>query len=570
MGGAVGQGGDVAPSELRLALAPTDPHRLTLPCFIEEVAERHGDRVAVVSAERAMTYRALAEESERVARSLRTLGIMQGDRVALLLANRPEWVSAFFGAARLGVIVVPVDTFASPDERDFVLRHSGVRLLLMQRDLAGRDFVAELSGNHPELVGSSMAGGIGLAGLPALRSIVCLDGDELPASIEDWPSWLARGDGHCEPRANAVGPEDPALLIYTSGTTDRPKGVLHAQRAPVIQSWRFAEMMALNTDDVVATAQPFFWTAGICMSLGATLAAGACLHVRERFESAAMLETIERHGVTTLHAWPHLQKAMAEDPSARSRDLSTLVHVEFDSPLAPLVGLDADRWGIYSAYGLSETFTLATGHPSWVPSADRRGNHGPPLSGMAVRIVDTETGEPKADGEWGEIAVRGATLMLGYWQVPIEYTLDADGYFHTGDRGRFDERGWLHWSGRLSGLIKTAGANVSPLEVERVAAAQPGVRAAVAVGAPHPTLGEAIVLCIVPTAAHALDVDAIRVALRAGLARYKVPRHVVVIAEEDVPTTSNQKLRADSLRDIVLARMAAEGVEIEGTVYGDR
>ena len=258
---------------------------------------------------------------------------------------------------------------------------------------------------------------------------------------------------------------------------------------------------------------------------------------------------------------------MAEHPSAADRDFSALHRIEFDSPLAPLAGLEEDVWGIHASYGLTETFTLSAALPTWASAQDRTGNSGRPLPGMQIRIVDPESGTVRPAGQSGEIAVRGVTLMQGYWKVPTENVLDEDGFFHTGDGGRLDEAGLLHWTGRLSGLIKTGGANVSPLEIEKAAAELPGVEAAIASGIAHPTLGQAIVLCLVPTKGHEIDEQRVRDRLRERLAAYKVPRQILVLSKEETPTTGSQKIRTDAVAAIALARLQAGHTEIAGHVY---
>ena len=557
--------------ELELALAPDEPSRLTLPHWFEDVSSRFASRVALRFEGVDSSYAELADRAGRMAAALRAMGVAPGERVAVLIANRPEWVTAVFGAARIGGIVVPISTFATPDERDYILRHSDARFLLMQRHLVGRDFVSELSQLYPGITGAP-AGRLELDELPELRGIASIDADGAIPAIEPWESFLERGAGideeQIQPIADAIDPDDSGLIIYTSGTTDRPKGVLHAQKAAVIQSWRFGELLGLVPEDVVLTAQPFFWTAGICMSLGATLSVGAKLLLQESFDPEAALECAEKDRATTLYAWAHQEKAMAEHPSAQGRDFTALHRIESDSPLAPLAGIERDAWGIHSSYGMTETFTLVSAQPAWAPASDRKGNSGRALPGMEIGIIDPEGGAPLAVGLRGEIIVRGVTLMQGYWKVPLENVLDGEGYFHTGDGGYLDAEGLLHWTGRLSGMIKTGGANVSPLEVEKVAAEQPGVRAAIAVGLPHPTLGEALVLCVVPTEGSVVDENDLIARLRERLARYKVPRHVLVVEEAEAPTTGTQKLRADALRTLALDRMAAGRVEVAGHVYG--
>jgi len=358
------------------------------------------------------------------------------------------------------------------------------------------------------------------------------------------------------------------MIIYTSGTTSLPKGVLHLQRAPVLQSWRFAELMGLTRDDRLLTAFPFFWTAGICMSLGASLAAGALLLTDEAFDAGAALERIEREGATVVHAWPHQEKAMAERPEAASRNLSSARKIEFGSPLAGLVGLEKDEYGTHASYGLSETFTICSALPASAPAEVRRPTHGRPLPGMILLIVDPQSGEPVPAGASGEIAVKGRTFMRGYYKVDAESYLDENGFFRTQDAGSLDEAGYLHWTGRLSNLIKTGGANVSPVEIEARALEFPGLEVSAAVAVPHPTLGEAIVLCAVPAEGQPIDVDALRSFLKERLSAYKVPRAVLLFAKGDVQYTGNQKLQVEPLREKARARLAQDRTEIAGHRYG--
>ncbi len=539
--------------DLSLALQP-DASRLTLPRFLDDVAARHGPRVALRFEGRDLTYAQLRDEARAVARGLLAARVARGEHVAVLFANRPEWAIAAFGAALAGALVVPVSTFATPEERAYILEHSDAAVLLHQRTLLGRDFAAELAARPRP---------------PRLRLVTCWCDEAFPHSARAGDAYDDL-DARIDALAASISPADPGLLIYTSGTTARPKGVLHWQQAPVIQSWRFAELMDLTASDRVFTAQPFFWTAGIAMSLGATLAAGATLLLQEAFEPGAALALIERERATTVHAWPHQEKSMAEHPDAPRRDLGSLRKVEFTSPLAKLVPLARDEWGSYGSYGTTETFTLATAFPARAPAELRHASHGPPLAGTEVRIVEPLSGAALAAGDHGEIALRGATLMLGYWKRPREECFDADGFHHTGDAGWFDAEGRLHWRGRLTGLIKTGGANVSPLEVEEAMATYPGIESAHAIGVPHPTLGEAVVLCVVlgeHTRASDVDTSAVREFLRARLAAYKLPRAMLAFDAKDVPFTGSQKIALAPLRERALARLAEEGLEIAGHRY---
>jgi fatty-acyl-CoA synthase len=361
-----------------------------------------------------------------------------------------------------------------------------------------------------------------------------------------------------------VEPSDDALIIYTSGTTSQPKGVLHTQRAAVLQGYRFADMLRFTPDDRVYTTYPFFWTAGIAMSIGGAFAAGARVLVQQVFEPGAALEMIERERATAIHAWAHLQKAIAEHPSAGRRDLSSLVKVDVHSPIAALAGVEKDLYNYGTSYGLSETFTICSATPADAPAEERHANSGRPCPGMQLRIVDPATGAPLGVGAEGEITVKGATLMRGYYKVAPEQVFDGDGYYHTQDGGFFDSDGRLHWNGRLGNLIKTGGANVSPVEIQELLESHSEIKVGIPVGIEHPTLGEAIVLCAVPVDGASPDEAAVRAWLRERLAAYKVPRRVLFFRADELAYTANQKIQVGPLKQAALRRLREERAEIQG------
>lgn len=552
----------------------SDP-RLTLGCFLEDACERHAGRRALHHEGRDIGYAELLREARCLARGLVGAGVTKGARVAVLMGSRPEWVTAAFAVAMAGGVLVPVNTFASRDELDYILRHGDASLLLLQPRLLRHAYLEELVEAHPEIA-AGPPGRIRCPALPQLRRVVCLPERgggpaALPPGVESWGALLALGDDVSDDLLDAVlsevTPPDDGMLIYTSGTTARPKGVLHAQRAPVIQSRRFADILRLDEDDVVFTSYPFFWTAGVAMSLGPTLYAGGCLLLQETFEPGAALALIEAQRATVVHAWPHQQKALAEHADAATRDLSSVCKVDAGSPVGRLAGATRD-YGSGAAYGLSETFTIASMLRADTPAELRRRTSGRPLPGALVRIVDPETGTPRETGEEGEIAVKGVTFMRGYYKVLPEHYLDENGFFRTQDGGHLDADGYLHWTGRLSNLIKTGGANVSPVEIEQALAGHPDLRVALPVGIPHPTLGEAVILCAVAREGAEVGEDDVRAWLKPKLAAYKIPRRVLFFRSDELRYTGNQKIQVDPLREAALERLASEGAEIAGHRYG--
>jgi acyl-CoA synthetase (AMP-forming)/AMP-acid ligase II len=491
-------------------------------------------------------------------------------RVAVHMANRPEFAVASFAIAMLGAVLVPVNTFATPDEREYILRHSDSALLLFQRSLLKHDFLEELLHILPEL-NSPPTSPLYNTKTPQLRQVVALGLEQSRGRVQAWDAFLERGDDFPDAVLDAmiaeVYPADDGLIIYTSGTTSRPKGVLHMQRAAVIQSWRIADDMRLSTSDRVWTTYPFFWSAGICMALGATMAAGATLVLQETFEPGAALQCLVDERANATQCWPHQAKAMAEHPLYRTLDLS---HIDKEVyRLQPDTDPELDLWGTQGSFGMTETFTFTSNLPADAPVSLRRRTAGKPLPGMSVRILDKQSGAPLATGEEGEIAVKGLTLMRGYYKVEPEATFDADGYYHSQDGGHLDAQGYLHWKGRLSNIIKTGGANVSPLEIEETLLGYPNMRVGIPFGAPHPSLGEVIVLCAVAMEGHTLDETAILASIKKKLAAYKLPRKILLFRESDLNFTGNQKIQSGKLIEQALTRLRDEAIEIDGVNYGD-
>jgi len=334
-----------------------------------------------------------------------------------------------------------------------------------------------------------------------------------------------------------------------------------------MQSWLIADEMRFTPADRVWTTYPFFWSAGICMALGATLASGATLVLQETFEPGAALQCLVDERANATQAWPHQAKAMAEHPLYRQLDLS---HVDKEVyRLQPDIAPANDLWGTQGSFGMTETFTFVSNLPADAPASLRNATAGLPRPAMQLRILDTETGAVLDTGGEGEIAVKGPTLMRGYYKVEPEQTFDADGYYHSQDGGHLDAKGYVHWQGRLSNIIKTGGANVSPVEVEEALLGYPNMRTAVVFGAPHPSLGEVIVLCGVAMQDSQLPEDDIASYLKARLSAYKLPRCILLFDEGDLDFTGNQKIQVGKLIDKALARLRDDSVVIAGVDYGD-
>ncbi|MEV5835077.1 class I adenylate-forming enzyme family protein [Nocardia sp. NPDC052112] len=531
----------------------------TLPGFLREVTRRYGDREAVVGHDLRWSYHDLWERAVEVARALRAAGVGHGGRVGVLMTNRPEWIAAVFGTSLAGGVAVTLSTFSTADELEYLLDESCVSVLLFERHVAARDFAAVLTELEPR-IGTAAPGSLHSVRFPFLRRLVTVG--EPDNAVETWDSFLAHG--HTEPAevidatAAAVRPSDTAVLFFSSGSTSRPKGILSAHRGVTIQMWRFRRMYGFGPADDVRcwTANGFFWSGNFALALGATLASGGAIVLQPTFDAVAALELMQAERVNFPFAWPHQWAQLAAAPNWGSVDLHSMRFVDRRSPFArhPTVSSRWDEPG--HAYGNTETFTITTAFPANTPEEIHAGSSGVPLPGATIKITDPVDGTVVARGERGEICVKGPTLMLGYLGTPLDETLDTEGFFHTGDGGYLDDADRLFWEGRLTDIIKTGGANVSPLEVDEILAAYPGVKIARTVGVPHETLGELVVACIVPHTGTPLDPDEIRTFAKARLASYKVPRAVLFFDEADLTLTGSAKIKSSDLRELAAERLA--------------
>ena len=541
-------------------LADESVGALTLGGFLREVCRANGGKEALVFYPPAgpvirRTYADVWQEACLVARALIARGVTKDTRVGLLATNRPEWISGMFGIAMAGGTCVALSTFAKGAELEYQLRIGDVSVLIFERSVIGRDFAAELIEFCPELAGVQPE--VRATRLPFLRRAVCI-GDMPAGAFESWPEFLKNNLAPAallEAVAAEIAPTDRGLVFFSSGTTAKPKAIVHAHRAAALMCWRWRHIFALDPDVRTWTANGFFWSGNFAMALGSTLAAGGCLVLQRHFDTGEALRLMQTERVTMPIGWPHQWARLVADPAWNEVDLSSLHYVGERLPTRNHPTVKSDWQEPMSAYGSTETFTLVTVHPSGTPAEVAADNHGVPLPGNTIRIIEPMSGRVLPRNEAGEIAVKGPTLMLGYLRVAPEDVFDAEGFFWTGDGGFVDSEGRLHWQGRLNDIIKTGGANVSPAEIDAVLADCPGVKIAATVGVPHDTLGEMVVACIVPEAGVTLDEDQVRAFVAKRLSSYKVPRRVLFMQEAELTLTGSNKVKLAPLRELAARRL---------------
>jgi acyl-CoA synthetase (AMP-forming)/AMP-acid ligase II len=542
---------------------------LTLGGWLREVTALYGSSEALVLHEAGLdgvevtirwSYDDLWERANAVARALIACGVGKGTRVGVLMTNRPEFLSAVFGTALAGGVAATLSTFSTQAELDHLLQSSACSVLLLERTVLKKDFVETIGALEPEIA-TATPGMLASLRFPFLRHIVSIGdggGDGGGGAVEAWDAFLGRGDGVAQALVDAtaatVTPADPGVLFFSSGSTAKPKGILSAHRGPTLQLWRWKRFLQAGPDARAWSANGFFWSGNFAMAIGGALSSGGSLILQAIFQPEEALALMEREKATMAFAWPHQYAQLEGAANWADVDLSSLHYVNV--ALAKHPTIDTDWQEPWSAYGNTETFTISAIYDSGTPEAKAGVGHGYPLAGNVFKVVDPLTGAVVPRGERGELAVKGATMMLGYIGVPLDETLDDEGFFRTGDGGYFDVQGRLHWEGRLNDIIKTGGANVSPIEIDTVLKAIPGVKVTQTVGVPHDTLGELVVTCIVPHVGATLDEEGVRRFAKESLASYKVPRRVLFFGEHELELTGSAKIKTADLKALVVKRLA--------------
>ncbi|TCK25198.1 class I adenylate-forming enzyme family protein [Pseudonocardia endophytica] len=534
------------------------PPETTVPQLVDAVAARTPEREAIVAGPGRLTYSALADRSQAVARGLASLGTGTGTVVGLLAPNLADWVPAAVGAMRTGARVDAFNTWAKAYDLEFLLRSSTASVLVVATRVRGTDLLAELRTLVPEIDRSEP---VRSSRFPHLRHVVVI-GDEVPAAALSWSTLV---DGHAEGApvgepAERTG-DDPAFVLYTSGSTTTPKAVPLCHRDLVLNGFHIGERMGLGETDRVWLGSPLFWSYGCANALMATMSHGATLVLEEHFTAAAAAATFAREQVTAAYLLPPMIDALATDAAADVRAVAslrtglTIGRPDVIDRAVDDLGID----GICNIYGSTETYGNCCVTDHRAPLERRRVTQGRPLPGVEVRIVDDD-GALLPPGEPGEAQVRGR-LTPGYLgdgaaaDAANAAAFTPDGWYRTGDRLMLDDDGAVAFVDRTGDMIKTSGINVSPAEVEGFLADHPGVREVLVVGAPHPSRDEVVIAFVVPADPALTPADLVAHAKR-NIAGFKVPWLVTLV--EDLPRTGTGKLTRRALRDRAAELVAAE------------
>ncbi|MGI5472677.1 FadD3 family acyl-CoA ligase [Streptomyces sp. CA-132043] len=519
----------------------------TVARLVDRAADAFGAAEALADGEVRWSFTRLRDEVHAAARAAMAHGVTPGDRVAVWAPNSRQWIVAALGAVAAGAVLVPVNTRYKAAEAADIIRRSGAQLLFTERDFLGTDYVAMLHGSG--------------ADLGALRHTVVLR--EAAASTGPaygalpWDAYLTAGtavpDAERAARTAAVRPGDLSDILYTSGTTGRPKGVMitHGQTVRVYETW--SRTVTLRPGDRYLLVNPFFHTMGYKAGVLGCLLRGVTMLPEPVFDTGRVLRRMAAERVSVLLGPPTVFHSLVRHPERDRYDLSALRLAGTGAAMIPTtlveeIRRDFGATDVFTAYGLSESTGVASICPADADAATVARTVGVALPGTELRVVAPD-GQVLPPGRPGEVVTRGYHVMAGYLDDPeaTARTVDADGWLHTGDIGVLDARGYLTLTDRLKDMYVVGGFNAYPAEVENVLGTHPGIAEAAVVGAPDERLGEVGVAFVVPDPAQRPPApEALTAWARERLANFKVPRRFHLVPE--LPRNASGKVLKTELR----------------------
>ncbi|HTX30739.1 MAG TPA: long-chain fatty acid--CoA ligase [Solirubrobacteraceae bacterium] len=473
-----------------------------LACILTATASEHGDRIAMKLDETELSYEQLEEASARAAGLIRAKGVQAGDRVAVMLPNVPYFAILYFGILRAGAVVVPLNPRYGKSEVAYHVGDSEAKVLFAWHQFA--DAAEHGAGEH--------------------------DIEMVPVEPGKFEELL--GEAEADSEVAERSHDDPAVILYTSGTTGAPKGAVLTHGNVAKSTAVATTLVEMSEDDVILGALPFFHVFGQACGLNSATKLGACVSLIPKFDAKATLEAIQRDGVTVFEGVPTMYSAVMGFEERDQYDTSSLRVAIVGGQAMPVEVMEkfeqAFEIDVLEGYGLSETCAVGTFN---YPDARKPGSVGKPVEGIEVKIVDEQRDEV-AQGEIGEIAIKGANVMREYWKKAEETEEDLrEGWFHTGDLGHIDEDGYVFIDDRKKDMIIRGGENVYPREIEEVLYRHDGISEVAVIGVEHERLGEEVAAAIVLKDDDSLSPEEIRDYALEKLSKYKVPTKIWFLDE---------------------------------------
>ena len=530
--------------------------KITIGATLDRAAERFGLREALAFGGRRWSFDQVQLESNRAARGLIASGVEPGETVALWLTNRPEWIQAFFGAAKIGAVFLPINTRFRTTDVEYVLRQSDSTTLILPDRSGPIDYLAIVRDLIPELRSCRDPNDLRSAAFPALRRVIVLSESAYPGTRR-WKDVLAAGDAlpdqELAARQRAIDPDATVLLMYTSGTTGFPKGVVHNHDL-LHNASAHQNRMGVRADDVILTYLPLFHLAGLHQGPLMSIVSGARVVLMEQYDPSEALRLIAAERATRIQGFDAHFLGLMEHPQFGETDTSSLrtgLQVAGLARSEPVVRrTQAVLCPTVSGYGMTELgVAVSLGFPDDSDN-DRCTMSGVALPGWEFKIVEPDTGEIVSHGTPGELCCRGYGMMQGYYKEPEETAkaIDAEGWMHTGDMAVMRDDETIRFLGRYKDMLKVGGENVDAAEVEALLLEHPAVQQVAVVGVSDTQLTEVACACVLPERGQTATADELLEHCRGRIASFKIPRHVLFV--DEYPVTSTGKVQKYKLREI--------------------
>lgn len=503
---------------------------------------------AIIFNDCSYTYAELKQTADLVAKGLLASAVKKGDKVALWLNNSPEWVFFYYAIAKVGAVVVPINTRFKTKDLEYIVRESDSSLLVLGKPYRTANYYETLREIVPELE-SSLPGDLHSERLPKLRQVITVNFEQ-PNTLS-LERLIEKGrqitDEQLHERESSVAPDDLFAIFYTSGTTGFAKGVMHSHNM-IINMNNVAERLTMKRSDRILLFLPLFHVYASQVGLTAACTRGACIVLMEAFEPVKALNLIKQEKVSMMYGFDAMYLDLMKLPDFKE-SIETLRVGMCSGTKGILEKVVKYNFDVINSYGMTESTGVTS--LTFLEDSNERiiETNGYPLPGLSIKIVDPETKKVVENGQYGEICVKGHSVMMGYYKKPEEthQLLTGDGWLHTGDKGYLDDDGYLHLSGRIKDIIRVGGENVDPLEVDSVVISHPAVFKSYTVAVPDERLTE---VCATFVQLHADHIEVSEAELiaycKSKIASFKVPRYIFIV--DSFPATPTGKVQRFELR----------------------